>query len=242
MRNNQILKDTLLQYKVEITDFMTMQFEQYYDIMIEWNQFMNLTAITNYEEVLMKHFIDSLSLFRSFGKGILQNSSLLDIGTGAGFPGLPLKITIPELNVTLLDSLNKRVKFLNYVILKLELKDISAIHGRAEERAKEKEYRKKFDFVVSRAVSKLSVLAEYCLPFVKQGGFFIAFKSNKVKEELEEAKTAIEVLGGRVQEVTEFYLPGTDQFRSHVIIKKIKETSKIYPRITSKILKQPLFL
>ena len=164
----------LKEYQIEISEKQTEQFLTYYELLTEWNSFMNLTAITEFNEVMKKHFIDSLSLIRAVPDINVKAYSLIDVGTGAGFPGIPLKIMFPSLKVVLLDSLNKRISFLNEVINKLGLTDIEAFHGRAEDFAKQKEYREHFDICVSRAVANLSTLSEYCLPFVKKGGFFIS--------------------------------------------------------------------
>ena len=208
------------------------QFITYYEYLVEKNKVMNLTAITEYNEVILKHFLDSLSIVKvgSFDQKKLTGKSVIDIGTGAGFPGIPLKIAFPELKITLLDSLNKRVNFLNEVIEMLGLKDVTAIHGRAEDYAKQKEHREKYDFCVSRAVANLSTLSEYCIPFVKEGGSFISYKSGKIDEELAQAENAVKILGGKVQDVVKFPLMDTDMDRSFVVIKKMKPTAKKYPR------------
>ena len=200
----------LKEYQIEISEKQTEQFLTYYELLTEWNSFMNLTAITEFNEVMKKHFIDSLSLIRAVPDINVKAYSLIDVGTGAGFPGIPLKIMFPSLKVVLLDSLNKRISFLNEVINKLGLTDIEAFHGRAEDFAKQKEYREHFDICVSRAVANLSTLSEYCLPFVKKGGFFISYKSDKITEEFEHAGQAIKILGGIYQDQKEFYLPGSD--------------------------------
>ena len=214
------------------------QFEDYYRILIEWNHVMNLTAITEYEEVVEKHFIDSLSIINAVDFSEIFN--IIDIGTGAGFPGIPLKIAFPDINITLLDSLNKRVKFLNEVIEQLGLNNINAIHGRAEDYAKQKEYREQYDLCVSRAVANLSTLSEYCLPYVKINGLFIPYKSGDIDVELEKSEHAVSILGGVVSDVIRFQLPGTDIGRSFVKIKKIKSTGKKYPRKAGLPSKEPL--
>ena len=196
----QFQKD-LLEWDIVLSDRQLEQFLQYYEILTEWNKFMNLTAVTEYEEVMKKHFVDSLSAVRALD--LTGDLTLLDIGTGAGFPGIPLKIVFPNLKVTLLDSLNKRVRFLQTLIEKLELPRIEAFHGRAEDFAKEKNRREQFDVCVSRAVSNMTVLSEYCLPFVKVGGGFISYKSETVEEELKGAKDAIQLLGGNVKKKIE---------------------------------------
>ena len=238
MRDNTRFTDALTAFGLSLTDGQLVQLEQYYELLIEWNEVMNLTAITEYEEVLVKHFADSLSLYQFCPD--IQKGRLLDLGTGAGFPGIPLKIAFPELEIVLLDSLNKRIGFLNTVIEKLGLTGITAIHARAEEAAGKAEYREQFDYCVSRAVARLSTLSEYALPYVKCGGYFIPYKSGEIKEETAEAKFAVNLLGGKIMKTEEFVLPNTDMKRSFIFIKKEKTTPKKYPRGQGKPSKQPL--
>ena len=214
------------------------KFLRYYELLIEWNEKINLTAITTYEDVLKKHFVDSLSLCKAMD--VDQGLTVIDVGTGAGFPGLALKIAFPNLKMTLLDSLQKRIVFLNQVIEELKLSDIETIHGRAEDYAGKAEYREGFDLCVSRAVANLSTLSEYCLPFVKMGGQFISYKSEKIEEEMKQAKNAISILGGEVKKQVEFTLPSSDIYRNLVVIEKKKNTPKKYPRKAGLPSKEPL--
>lgn len=236
---------SLSTFGLEITEHQLEQFDLYYELLIEKNKVMNLTAITEFDDVLVKHFLDSISLYHLCQEKILSEdklnqSSLVDLGTGAGFPGIPLKIMFPDLQVTLMDSLNKRILFLQDVIQQLGLKNIDAIHGRAEELARNKQYREHFDFCVSRAVANISTLSEYCLPFVKVGGAFISYKSDQVEEELTKGDKAISVLGGHVKHVDSFVLPGSDLGRSLIYIEKEKTTGKKYPRKAGTPSKEPL--
>jgi len=220
--------ESLKKWNIELTANQKEQLFIYYEMLIEKNKVMNLTTVTEFDEVLIKHFLDSISLCQILD---LNNEyNVLDMGTGAGFPGIPLKICFPNLKVTLADSLNKRVLFLQEVIEKLDLKGINAIHARAEELAKDKEYREKFDFCVSRAVANLATLSEYSLPFVKESGKFISYKSGEIDAEAIEAKHAIFLLGGKLEQVYKFDLPNTDMKRSFVVVEKVKKTPKAYPR------------
>lgn len=214
------------------------QFILYYEMLVEWNNVMNLTAITEYDEVMKKHFIDSISLIKAYD--VSKPVSVIDVGTGAGFPGLALKIAYPELQITLLDSLNKRIQFLNAVIEKLSLTGVDTVHGRAEDFAGAGKLREKYDLCVSRAVANLSTLSEYCLPFVKVGGKFISYKSEKIMEEKEAAQNAIKLLGGRVTDQVEFVLPDSDIYRNLFVIEKVKETPKKFPRKAGLPGKEPL--
>lgn len=234
---NQFKKD-LQEFHITLTDKQMQQFLQYYELLTEWNRVMNLTGITEYDEVMKKHFVDSLSLVKACD--LKGSFSLLDVGTGAGFPGLPLKIVFPDLKVTLLDSLNKRIQFLQAVIEKLGLNGIEALHGRAEDFAKPGLMREQFDFCVSRAVANMTILSEYCLPFVKVGGRFISYKSEKLEEESREAQKAIELLGGKEEAQVKLYLPDSDIFRNLFVIKKITHTPRGFPRKAGLPAKEPL--
>ena len=235
---SQIFENKLSELGITLTDKQKQQFDKFYELLVEWNKVMNLTGITEYEEVNEKHFVDSLSIVKAIN--IEKVNTVIDIGTGAGFPGIPLKIVFPHLNVVLLDSLNKRINFLNVVIAELGLADIKTIHGRAEDYAKQTEYREKFDLCVSRAVANLSTLSEYCLPYVNIGGMFISYKSGEIDEEMEKSKKAVQILGGNLENTVKFQLPGTEIGRSFVKIKKIKNTAKKYPRKAGLPAKEPI--
>lgn len=234
---SQFIQD-LKELGISLTDKQIEQFLIYYELLTEWNSFMNLTAITEYEDVLKKHFVDSVSLIQAVD--VRKELTLIDVGTGAGFPGLALKIAYPELKVTLLDSLQKRIQFLDAVIEKLGLEGIETIHGRAEDFAKPQKLRESFDLCVSRAVANLSTLSEYCLPFVKVGGYFIPYKSEKIAQEKEEAEKALELLGGKFERQVEFMLPSSDIYRNLFVIKKVKETPKKFPRKAGLPAKEPI--
>lgn len=236
--NTDKFKSGLNDLGIELTEKQIDQFLTYYEMLVEKNKVMNLTAITEFDEVIEKHFLDSLSLIKV--KDLHNRTNVLDLGTGAGFPGIPLKIAFPELNITLMDSLNKRILFLQDVINELGLTDIEAIHGRAEEAARNKKYREKYDLCVSRAVANISTLSEYCLPFVKVGGQFISYKSGNIDEELDSAKKGINILGGTITDVHKFDLGENKQGRSFVIIDKNQPTPKTYPRKAGTPSKNPL--
>lgn len=229
-------KEGLERLHVTLTETQIQQFLTYYEMLIEKNKVMNLTAITEYDEVIEKHFLDSISLCQVYD--LSKNVKILDMGTGAGFPGIPLKIAFPEIEITLADSLNKRIKFLEEVIGELGLEKVHTVHARAEELARNKEYREQFDLVVSRAVANLSTLGEYCIPFVKMGGCFISYKSGEIDEEVIAAGKAVKILGGQIKEVYKFDL--SEQKRSFVTIEKVKNTPKAYPRKAGTPAKMPL--
>ena len=235
---SEMLKNRMDCLQIETNENMLEQFDLFYHLLVEWNKVMNLTGITEYEEVVEKHFADSLSLARFLDLNKIH--TVIDVGTGAGFPGIPLKIAFPHLKVVLLDSLNKRINFLNEVIAKLDLKEIHTIHGRAEEYARKPEYREQFDLCVSRAVANLSVLSEYCIPYIRVGGIFVPYKSGEIDEEVAVSRKAVDILGGQIDHVEKFQLPDTDIHRSFVFINKIKNTQKKYPRKAGTPAKEPL--
>ena len=239
----QMIKD-FSSLGIELSDKQLQQFDKYFELLIKWNKVMNLTAITEFDDVCKLHFVDSISSYKYFDF-TSSDYSLIDIGTGAGFPGIPLKIVFPNLNITLLDSLNKRLNFLNEVIDELSLNDqgsIKTIHGRAEDHCAPKQgtLRESFDIAVSRAVANMSTLSEYCLPYVKVGGKFIAYKSEKAQDELKAAKGALHLLGGKLVSSEEFLLPDSDVSRTICIVDKVEATSKKYPRKAGTPSKQPL--
>lgn len=240
------LRKSAIRLGIELSDEQINKFQKYYEMLIETNKVMNLTAITGKEEVILKHFVDSISIVKVLPDMIKYIDSdnisikILDLGTGAGFPGIPLKIVFPAIDIVLLDSLNKRINFLNSVIDELKLSGINAIHGRAEEMARNKEYREKFDLCVSRAVANLSTLSEYCLPFIKVNGKFISYKASEIEEEVDNAGNALKILGGNLTTVKKITLPESDIERSFVIIDKVKNTPKTYPRKAGTASKNPL--
>lgn len=237
MDNSKFIKelDTL---GIHLSDIQQEQFDRYYELLIEWNRVMNLTGITAYEEVNLKHFTDSLTIVRI--NDMKNVFTLIDIGTGAGFPGIPIKIAFPHIKVVLLDSLNKRIKFLNEVVEKLNLDNVETLHGRAEDYAKKAEYREQFDMCVSRAVANLSTLGEYCIPFVKKGGCFVSYKSADSDEEINQSEKAISILGGKISKIDKFMLPGSDMGRALVVTEKDKNTPQKYPRKAGVPSKEPL--
>ena len=238
MSNIEILRQGIEDFGIEASDKMLADFQKYKEILVEWNQKMNLTGIEDEKEVFIKHFLDSIS---AVSKGYIKNGmSLIDVGTGAGFPGMPLRISLPDLKVTLLDSLNKRVDFLKQVCDKLKINNVTAIHGRAEDFAKQKEYREQFDYVVSRAVANLTVLSEYCLPYVKEDGYFLPYKSGDIKEEAANSKKAVKILGGSIEDIISFEIPDTDMARTILKIHKTKATPKRFPRKAGLPTKEPI--
>ena len=235
---SKILELKLQELNITLDENRSQQFQIFYNLLIEWNKVMNLTGITEYEEVVEKHFLDSLALIKAVD--IQKVHKIIDIGTGAGFPGIPLKIVYPQLDVTLLDSLNKRVRFLDTVIENAGLCGIKTIHGRAEDYAKQSDYREDYDLCVSRAVANLATLSEYCIPYIRIGGIFIPYKSGDVENEMEQSKNAISILGGYIKDIVKFQLPGTDIRRSFIIIEKVNMTAKKYPRKAGLPSKEPL--
>lgn len=236
--DTSLFEEDIKKFSITLEKRQVCQFLKYYELLLQWNSFMNLTGITEFSEVMKKHFTDSLSL--AGYQDLSKINTLIDVGTGAGFPGIPLKIAFPHLKVTLLDSLNKRINFLNEVIRELELTEIEAVHGRAEDFARPEKLREKYDLSVSRAVANLSTLSEYCIPFVKKGGIFAAYKSEKGAEELTAAKKAVNLLGGKIIEKKDFALPDSDMSRTIILIQKEKETPKKFPRKVGLPSKEPL--
>ena len=236
-KNRELLKEGAKEYSISLSSMQIDKFSQYARLLAEWNEKINLTAITDPEGVVIKHFLDSLSIAQFIPD---ETKTLIDVGTGAGFPGIPLKIVKENLKVTLLDSLDKRVRFLNEISNNLILKDIVSVHGRAEDFGVDKKYRERFDFVTARAVANLPVLLEYCLPFVNIGGMFIAMKGPDAKEELKESHKALDILGGEIEDVKFFTLPNSDIERYVILIKKCRHTPTNYPRKSGKPTKQPI--
>jgi len=223
---------------IRLTGEQIGQFMNYYEMLVEWNSVMNLTTIIDFEEVMKKNFIDSLSIVKVFPLG--QEGEVIDIGTGAGFPGIPIKIVYPHIKMTLLDSLNKRIHFLDQVVQRLHLNDVITLHGRAEEYARMKVYREKYGLCVSRAVAKLSTLSEYCLPYVKESGTFVSYKSGKAEDEVKVVGNALGRLGGKMVAPVTFNLPNSDIRRTLISIVKIGQTPDEFPRKAGHPLKRPL--
>ena len=245
MNKKQIIYDEFKKMAITLDDGQLRQFEQYYDFLIEKNQVMNLTAITEFEDVVGKHFVDSVLITKVKGMSEIlskEDVRIIDVGTGAGFPGIPLKIVFPKLQVTLLDSLNKRINFLKELTDLLKIEGVSCIHGRAEDFGVQKEYREQFDFCVSRAVANLSTLSEYCVPFIKVGGLFVSYKATGAKEEIDQAKNAVKQLHCRIEIVSEMTLYHKDENyqRTFVVIKKERKLDKRFPRKSGIPSKNPL--
>ena len=240
MTDFSVLEQELSLHGMELSGRQKEQFSTFYEAMVEKNKVMNLTTITEPDAVMLRHFCDSLTVLRAVE--LKDKVSLIDVGTGAGFPGIPLKICFPELKVTLIDSLQKRLRFLEEVRDALGLKDLELVHGRAEELGRRQDLREQFDVCASRAVSQLNVLAEYCLPFVKTGGVFVSYKSADCEEEVRAAGKAVAILGGEIRETLRFSLPGSDIGRALVIIEKKKPIGKKYPRKAGTPAKEPLGL
>jgi len=226
-------------YNIEYTEEMEQKFIEFKELLLEWNKKINITRIEDEEEIYVKHYLDSVMLLRDGYIDNFKNKKIIDVGTGGGFPGLPMKIIEKSLDVTLLDSLKKRMDFLDLVIKDLKLDNTRTIHGRAEDFGQAEEHREKYDFCVSRAVAQLNVLTEYCLPFVKVGGYFIAMKSN-ISQEIENAEKAVELLGGKIEKIEDVSLPNSDINRKIIYIKKIEATAKKYPRKAGTPSKKPL--
>lgn len=230
------IKEYMNKINIEISDKQIEKFFDYMNLLLEWNEKINLTAITEPEDIILKHFVDCATIL----KYIKDEDKIIDIGTGAGFPGIPLKILNEKLDITLMDSLNKRINFLNEIINKLDLKNIVAIHARAEELARNKEYREKFDIATSRAVANLSTLSEYMLPFVKKDGMVISMKGSNIEEEVKNAKKAVKILGGEIEKIDNFNLANTNNIRNIITIKKVVKTPREFPRKAGKPSKEPI--
>ena len=238
MKFFDLMKRAVNEAGLELTELQYEQFIKYMRLLQEWNEKINLTAITDDEEVIKKHFIDCIKAFKS--DAIKNAKTIIDVGTGAGFPGLPIAIMNPNVKVTLLDSLNKRINFLNLVVKELGLTNVTTIHSRAEDGARNPELREKFDVATSRAVANMAVLSEFCLPYVKKNGHFVALKGPAIEEELENGKAAIKILGGELKNIIEVSIEGTDLRHSIVEVLKVKECNKKYPRKAGTVNKNPL--
>ena len=232
-----LLSDYCKKIELDITDTQLQQFDDYYRFLVEKNKVMNLTTIIEKEDVVLKHFIDSIYIMKYTD---FDEKKVIDIGTGAGFPGIPLAIMNPQTSFVLLDSLNKRINFLNEVCNLCNLSNVITIHGRAEEISRKEEYREKFDYVVSRAVANLTVLSEYCLPYVKEDGYFLPYKSGDIKEEAANSKKAVKILGGSIEDIISFEIPDTDMARTILKIHKTKATPKRFPRKAGLPTKEPI--
>lgn len=238
MEGKVLLEQGLKELNIEADDEQLRRLEMFKDLMLDWNEKINLTAITDSDEVYIKHFLDSATCLTT---GYIKDSdNIIDVGTGAGFPGVPIKILRENVNITLLDSLNKRIKYLEDVVAKVNLKSVTLLHSRAEDAGLSKQHREKYDIALARAVASMSVLCEYCLPFVKTGGYFICQKGPSYKEEFEAANRAIEILGGRLKEVKSYKLPYSDITHYIIIIEKIKATPTKYPRKAGKPSSDPI--
>lgn len=238
MKFFDLMKRAANEAGLELTELQYEQFIKYMRLLQEWNEKINLTAITDDEEVIKKHFIDCIKAFKS--DAIKNAKTIIDVGTGAGFPGLPIAIMNPNVKVTLLDSLNKRINYLNTVVRELGLKNVTTIHSRAEDGARKPELREKFDVATSRAVANMAVLSEYCMSYVKKDGYFVALKGPSVDEELKNATNAIKTLGGELKEIIEVSIEETDLKHNIVEVKKLNPCSKTYPRKAGTITKKPL--
>lgn len=238
MQYFELMKAAANDVNIEFTEIQYEQFIKYMRLLQEWNEKINLTAITEDEEVIKKHFIDCIKAFKS--EPIRNAKTVIDVGTGAGFPGLPIAIMNPKVNVTLLDSLNKRINFLNLVVRELGLKNVTTIHSRAEDGARNPQLREKFDIATSRAVANMAVLSEFCLPYVKKGGYFVALKGPLIEEELNNGHKAIKTLGGELKGIIEVTIEDTDLKHNIVEVKKINNCPKVYPRKAGTITKKPL--
>lgn len=238
MSNIETFRNGLEEFEIDYNDETIEKFKVYKELLKEWNEKINITAITDDNEIDIKHFLDSITVLKT--GYIKSGQKIIDVGTGGGFPGIPIKIMEEGTEVVLLDSLNKRINFLNEVINNLGLKNIKAIHGRAEDFGLNSEYREKFDVVVSRAVASLNILSEYCLPFVKVGGYFIALKGPEIKNEMEESKKALKVLGAKIVDKIDMTLPSSDITHILLVIKKVQKTPTKYPRKAGMPKKNPL--
>ena len=239
MNKEEFVKEIILKLKeinININEKIADKFYKYTNMLLEWNEKINLTAITEISDIILKHYIDSLTI----NKYIKEQKTIIDIGTGAGFPGIPLKIVNPNNKFILVDSLNKRINFLKEVEKELNLQDIEMIHSRVEDLAKIKEYREKIDLAVSRAVANLSTLLEYMLPFVKENGLCICMKGPNITQEVEDSKKAIEILGGKIEKIEKINLPGSEIERNIILIRKINKTPNKYPRKAGMPAKQPI--